>query len=195
MTAKLNLAPEAYQSSQRAAKKKQMATTIGIFSGIICGLLIVIALIVFAGQKIYITSLTGDIKDKQGKVAGYSELPAAVTSADHLKGLMGLWDQKIAVSRFFEVLQMFAPQGIAVSSLTISPDNQLELTASAKSYSLASKFANTLQAANKEIGAAASPSNNPYFTDVNLDTVSSSTSGTVDFKLTTKIAPEVTNGR
>ena len=51
-------------------------------------------------------------------------------------------------------------------------------------------------AANIEIGKSASPSNQPYFTDVRITSVSSNGgNGGVDYKITATVASEVTSGR
>jgi Tfp pilus assembly protein PilN len=192
--AKLNLAPEVYQSGQRAKHRKQVATSIGIGVGVTAIGLVIACLVILGGQAAYIATLNRQIKDKQSQVSSFADLPKAVTLAQHLDSLNNMADQKVRITRFFDVLQTVVPQGLAVSALSINDANVLEVNATARSYSLATKFAKALEASNLEVGPNAAPSNPPYFTDVNLSAVSRNGGNGVDFKLTTQMAPEVTHG-
>lgn len=193
MTAKLNLAPEVYQAGQRAKQKKRLATSIGVGVGVVAGGFIVVCLIIMGGQAAYVATLNGQIKDRKSQVTALTDLPKAATAAEHLETLNRLMDDKIYLTNFFRVLQTITPQGAAVSSVTLSNDNTLNITATAKTYSLATKFAKAIEASNLEVGPSASPTNQPFFTSLQLSAVSrGAAGGTVDFQMTAQMTPEVT---
>jgi Tfp pilus assembly protein PilN len=193
MTAKLNLAPEVYQAGQRAKQKKRLATSIAVGVGVLAGGFIVVCLIVMGGQAAYVATLNGQIKDRQQQVKALTELPKAATAAEHLETLNRLVDEKIYLTSFFKVLQTVTPQGAAVSSVTLSDTNVLEVNGTARSYSLVTKFAKAIEASNLEVGPSASPTNQAFFTDLQLSTVTQAQSGgVVDFKISAQVTPEVT---
>jgi len=194
-SAQINLAPEVYQTSQRKKYLRRLTTSIGVgVSAVSIGLVILGAVIV-GGQAVALAVLYNSIKDKQAKVETYSDLTDAVTVQQHLNSLNTLYDQRIYFSRFFEVLQTVAPQGISVTSITVNENNQLEMSATSKSYDLVTKFAKALEESNKTVGPNASPTQKAYFSDLDLASVSSDGTSGVDFKLTTRMSPEVTNGK
>jgi Tfp pilus assembly protein PilN len=193
--ARVNLAPEVYQASQRAQQKRQSATALGTLIGFISIGIVVACLVVIGGQKVFIVTQNGQIKDKQGQIDQLADLKDAATLAQHLDSLKMLSTQKVYITRFFDVLQATTPQGLAVTSISINDTNTLEVSATAKSFGLATKFAKALEASNREIGSSASLSNPAFFNDVQLSSVSQSGSGGVDFKLTTQMSQEVTGGK
>jgi hypothetical protein len=195
MTAKLNLAPEIYQTSQRNKRRRRLATSIGIIVNAVAVGLIVLGLVVIGGQKIAIAALQSQINSRQEKVKTYADLPDAVTAQQHLATLGQLAAQQVDFSRFFTVLQNVAPQGIAASTVTVGSDNSLDVTGTALTYDLITKFAKALEADNLTVGPNASPTQQPYFTNVTLDSVSADTSnGGVDFKLDAQMSTGVTSG-
>ncbi|HUC20262.1 MAG TPA: PilN domain-containing protein [Candidatus Polarisedimenticolaceae bacterium] len=193
MSARINLAPEVYQTSQRNKRRRRMATVSGIAVASVSGGFVVLMLVLLGAQKIAIASLSNDIKKAQAEISQISDLPKAATAQEHLLSWQSLNQDKPRASKFFEVLQSFVPQGIAVTSVTISESSVLELHATAKNYSLATKFAKALGAANVEIGPNASPSAKPFFTDIQM-TSATQDNGVVDFKISTQVASEVTSG-
>jgi Tfp pilus assembly protein PilN len=194
MTAKVNLAPEIYQASQRNKQRRRLATSVGIIVNAVAVGLIVLALVVIGGQKIAIAVLQGQINSRQDQVKTYADLPAAVTAQQHLTSLGQLASKKVYFSRFFSVLQGIAPQGIAATNVTVGTDNTLEMTGTAHTYDLVTKLAKALQADNLTVGSNASPTQQPYFTNVSVASVSADTAnGGVDFKLDTQMSSGVTN--
>lgn len=188
---KLNLAPDVYQASQRAKRLRAVVTSIGAAISVISIGLVVVGLVVLGGQKVAIKKLQSDIKEKQNQVDTYADLPAAVTAQQHLLSLNQLYTEQIQFSRFFSVLQELAPQGVGVMTIGVGADNSLDVSASARSYDLVTKFTKALEAANVTLGNNASASQTPYFTEVNLQGVSDDGGG-VSFKLQAKMSPEVT---
>ncbi len=195
MSARINLAPEVYQTSQRNKKRRKLATTITITLGIACTALIGVLVLIIISQKGVLLGLQSSIDGKKKEITTMADLQAAVTLNDHLKSWQQLTSQKTYLSQFFTVIQRFAPQDISVQGMSITGDNVLEVKATAKTFALATKFAKALDAANVEIGDNASLSNKPYFSGTELSSVSEESSGTVTFKLTTNMSGEVTSGK
>jgi len=195
MSTRINLAPEVYQTSQRNKQRKKLATTVAITIGIVCTALVGVLVLIVVSQKGVLYGLQSSIDGKQKQLKQIPNLQAAVTLNDHLTSWESLNSQKPYLSKFFEVLQTFAPQGVALEGITISEDNILEVNASAKTFSLATKFAKALDAANVEIGSTPAGTNTPFFSGTELASVSDDDAGVVSFKLTTHMSSEVTRGK
>lgn len=195
MSARLNLAPEVYQTSQRQKHRRKVATTAAITVSLIAAGLVVLGLVVVGGQNIYLGTVNAQIKERQEKVRSYSELQDAATAQQHLATLAGLTNSKARFSRFFEVLQQFAPQGVVASKIIISEDNVIEMSGTAKTYELVTKLVKALEAGNVQIGSNAAATNQPYFSNVELSGVSDNGGNQgVSFKVTAKMSSEVTSG-
>lgn len=197
MTAKFNLAPEVYQTSQRNKRLRRTATSLGIVINAVALGIIILGLVVIGGQKIAIAALQSQINSRQDKVKTYADLPDAVTAQQHLKSLGQLSSQQVYFSSFFKVLQNVLPQGVSASNVTVGADSSLEITGSAKSYDLVTKFAKALQAYNVTVGPNAAATQKPFFSNVQLSSVSSENSGSgsaggISFKIQTQMSPEVT---
>ncbi|HVE81186.1 MAG TPA: PilN domain-containing protein [Candidatus Dormibacteraeota bacterium] len=193
MTARINLAPEVYQKSQLNKQRRQLATRLGITITSVSVGFVVLMLILLGGQKAAIAALSGDIKNKQQEIKEVPDVQKAATAQQNLEAWNKLTKERVRASRFFQVLETFVPQGIAVSSVTVSEANQIEMTASARNYALATKLVKALEAANVEIGPNAALTSKPFFTDIQL-TGASESAGAIDFKLTLQMDSEVTHG-
>lgn len=195
MTARINLAPEVYQTSQRNKRRKRMAVAIATTVGIVCGGVLGVLLLVIVSQKAALSVFQRNIDAKQNELKQMPELERALTVQHHLLSWKSINSEKTYLSEFFKVLEAYAPQGVAVGNLQLSADNILSVSASAQNYALATKFAKALDAANVEIGPNASASAQPYFTGTELASVSQESNGTVTFKLSTQMSSEVTRGK
>lgn len=193
MSARINLAPEVYQKHQRDKRNKRIATTVATTTGLIAGGFVIVMLIILGAQKAAISIATNDIKNKQQQIENMSDLKKAATAQAHLNSWNDLTSSKVRISKFFAILEQFVPQGISVSSISLANAGTIELNASAKNYALVNKMVKALEAANVEIGPNASSSNEPLFTDVDV-TQAAEDQGSVSFKLTAGVAPEVTSG-
>ena len=194
---RLNLAPEDNQASQRSKRRRQVATSIG---ALVCAVslgVVVVSVLVLGSQKVFLSALNTDVKNSQAKVAGYTNLEAAATAQQQLTTWAQLAGSQGQFSQFFQVLQEFAPQGVAATSISVDDNNNLTMSGTANSYSLVTKFADALQASNVQIGPGHAATNQPYFTNVQLSGVNSSSSGggSVGFQLTTTMSSQVTNGQ
>lgn len=196
MTAKFNLAPEVYQTSQRNKRLRRTATSIGIVVNAVAVGLIILGLVVIGGQKIAIAALQSQINSRQEKVKTYADLPDAVTAQQHLKSLNQLSSQQVYFSSFFKVLQNVLPQGVTASDVTVGNDGSLQISGNASTYALVTKFAKALQAYNVTVGPNASATQKPFFSDVQLSSVSSQSNsaggGAIGFKIQATMSSEVT---
>lgn len=191
---KINLAPEVYQSHQREKKLHRTATTIGTLVVVVAVGLVGVGVVILGGQKAALAVLNNNIKNSQAKVQTYAELPKAATSQQHSVTLGELYKQRIRFSRFFSVLQSIAPPGIGLTSISITADNTLQIGGTARSYDQVTKFTKALEAVNVTVGQNASPTQQPYFSDIQLTSVESDNSG-VTFRISAQMSPEVVNGQ
>ena len=193
VTAKINLAPEVYQNSQRDKRRRRLALTLGTLIGTVALLMVVAAGVVYGAQTVAIKLLRNSIAGDETKLQNYPGLIKAATAQEHLTSWQQLNQQKVFISRFFDVLQQSAPQGIAISNLSIDNQNNLDATGTSQTYTLAAKFAQALAAYNVQIGNNASPSQQPYFTNVQIKNIESSNQQQgIDFELTTQMSSQVT---
>lgn len=197
-TVKLNLAPEVYQASQNQKRRKAIVSSLAFVVCLAAIGVVALTLIIDLGQKTTLVVLADHIKSKQNKIQQMPDLPAAATAQEHLSALQSINANKTKFSKFFEALQNFAPQGISVNDVTIDEAGHLKMSASAKSYDLATKFVQVLQTSNVTLGKGAAANNQPYFSDVKLSSVGSNNStgkSGVGFTITTVLSSEVTNGK
>ncbi|HSX41019.1 MAG TPA: PilN domain-containing protein [Candidatus Saccharimonadales bacterium] len=194
--ARLNLAPEVYQSSQREKRRRKIARATAIAVSVIALAIVGVGLVIAGGQKLYLDRVNGQIKDSQTKVKSYTDLQDAATAQQHLKTLNDLTQSKARFSKFFEVLQEFAPQGVAATKITISESNAIEMTGSAKSYDLVTKLVKALEASNTKIGKNSAATNQPFFSSIQLSDVTDNGGNQgISFKLTTLMSSEVVSGK
>lgn len=192
MNAKINLAPEVYQNSQRSKQRKRVAAILGGIVSVSVLALVAVAAVVFGTQKVYLLTVNGDIKKLQQRLDEEPDLVKAVTAQQHLLSVVDLYNNRAYISRFFENMQDVLPTGVALESLEIGNDNLVTISGSSQSFAQANKFAKALQADNVEIGADAAPSKPPYFTDITLASADAAPNGTVSFKITAQMSGDVT---
>ncbi len=188
---KVNLAPEVHQTNQRNKQRRKLAATIASTIGVICGIIVAVLVLLVGAQKVTIAAQNNEIKNRTNELNQIQDLKRAVTIQEHLKSWKDIDTKKAYLSRFFDVLQEFAPQGISISNLELTEDNLLTVTVTAKGYPLATKFAKALEAANVTVGKNASESSEPYFTNVDLTSVADNGDGFISFKLTTQMSGQV----
>ncbi|HUC86894.1 MAG TPA: PilN domain-containing protein [Candidatus Saccharimonadales bacterium] len=195
MNVRLNLAPEVYQASQRAKQRKQLATSIGVLVSAVSVGIVVVSLIILGGQKVLLAALNNSVKQRQNKVSQYAELGTAATAQQHLQAWSQLAGTQGHFSNFFQILQDFAPQGVAATQVSVDNTNTITMTGDANSYDLVTKFAKALEASNVQVGPSHAATNQPYFTNVQLSNVSNNGSDGIGFQLTTTMSSEVTSGQ
>jgi hypothetical protein len=200
LSARINLAPEVYQKGQRDKRRRRIATTLSIMIGSAAIGITVVSLLIVGGQKVAISLLGGNVKTLEQQFDAKPNIQAAVTTQEHLASLGNLYSQRVYLSKFLQVLQSVVPQNASVSQVSIDNSNNVQVTATAKTYNLATKFTDAIIASNVEVGPDASTANQPYFSNVQLGSVGSDASASqnnsgVNFKITAQMASGVTSGQ
>jgi Tfp pilus assembly protein PilN len=195
MTARINLAPEVYQQSQRNKELRKVATSASVFVGAIAVGVVVVLLVLIGGQKVLLATIQSSINSDEAKLKTFSDLQDAATIQQHLDSLSSLQQQRLYLTKFFKTLQNTAPTDLQVTTLQVDSSNTLQADVRSRSYKTATKFAKALEASNVDIGPNASPSNSPYFTSVQLGEVGNDGQGAVEYKITATVSSEVTNGQ
>ncbi|HSH31161.1 MAG TPA: PilN domain-containing protein [Candidatus Saccharimonadales bacterium] len=191
MTAKINLLPDIRQAKVRSQQQRRLAAGIGtLVCALAIGAVVVLALVLGA-QKLRLGVLQNSINASQEQLAAVTDLKEMLTVQQHLAALPGLYNQRAYLTRFFDTLQAVSPTQFAVSSVEVDSQNNLEFNGSAQSYNLVSKFAQALEASNLTLGPGATLTNQPYFTNIAITSVSLDSENKVGFSLTATMAPAV----
>ena len=191
----INLLPDLRKAKLREQNTRQLAISVASATVIVSVAAIVVLVLVTQAQALQIRLLTNSISDKQAQIK--REVPAAqdiATAQQHLASLAKLYGQRPSLSKFFTVLESVANSDIALNSVSLDATNKLTVNGQAKNYQAASRLAEAMQASNIEIGANASPSNTPDFSNVLLSGLGSDQSGKVSFTITAQLATGVTRG-
>lgn len=195
MAVRVNLLPDLRQAKLRARHHRQLAAGLAT---LVCAASIGVVVMLFAYvqvQGLRIHQLQGSINEKQATFLATPELEKMLTTQAHLAALPQLYDQRVLMTRFFNILGTISPRDLALQSLSIDETNTLKITGQARSYALATKLAKALEASNVTIGQDAKPDNQPHFLNVALaDVTSDTTNGKVNFSLSAGLSPEATHG-
>ncbi|HSX48143.1 MAG TPA: hypothetical protein VLF41_01395 [Candidatus Nanoarchaeia archaeon] len=194
MATAINLLPDVRQEKVRAKRRRQTAAALAtVITCIALGLVLILFLIT-QGQKIRIAQLQADINDSQAKITADKDLVKIVTTQQHLKSLPDLYRQRTFMTKFYTVLGTVSPKDYDLETITVDDQNTIKFTGKAKNYYTVTKFAKALEGSNLTLGLGADVGNQPYFTDIKLDTATADASGKVSFTLSTTMSKEVTSG-
>ncbi len=193
MSVLINLLPDTRQVKQRDQRRRQLATGIAVAIWVVCGSILVLLTLYTASQKLIISNLTGQISDKQQQLEGIDGLADALTAQQHLVALPGLYAERVFFTKFFNAYGEANPQQVSLTSLTISADNTLAVNGTAPSYAAVAKLARALEAENVTVGKTANKDNQPYFTEVAIQSASRS-NNQVSFTLHAALASGATSG-
>lgn len=193
MNVLINLLPDTRQAKIAATRRRQLATGIAVLVWLVCGGVIVLLTLYSASQSLLIKQKSAEISVKKTQLAAVDGLIDALTAQQHSASLPGLYSQRVYWTTFFTAYSEVNPQDVSLSSLTIDASNTLTVNGSAKSYAAAAKLARALEAAHVKVGKDAAESNQPYFTQVEIQSANRS-NGRVSFTLNAVLAPEVTHG-
>jgi Tfp pilus assembly protein PilN len=191
MTPQINLLPEVRQLKLKAKRQRRIVTAVSAITVGTSVLVVIVLVLVSQGQKVRIRQLTNDIQSSQSEISGTPDLAKMLTTQQNLKSLPGLYQQRILMTRFYDLLSRVSPRDMALESLAIDGQNVLKVEGRARNYALASKFAKALEASNLTFGEGADEENAPHFSEVSLGTVAADDSGRVVFTLSAKLATEV----
>jgi Tfp pilus assembly protein PilN len=177
MSILINLLPDIRQAKLRERRRRQLVSGISILVWSICGGLVLLLGIFSTGQKVIIRNLDNSIESKKNELKAMTDLPAALTAADHLKSLPELYDKRVYFTNFFKAYEAASPTDVTLQSLSVDASNVVAAKGVARSYAAVAKLARAVEGYNVTVGPDAKSSNTPYFSDVSLQNVSQDTTG------------------
>ncbi len=143
----LNLLPDVktkYIKTQRTKRTVLLSTF--IVSGAALGIVLLLVSVVYGAQKLRLSSLDNDIKDKTAEIKKIDSLDKILTIQNQLKALPKLHKDKPVVSRVFVFLPQLTPTDVSVASYDLKfVDNIMAFTGSAKDLAAVNKFVDTLK--------------------------------------------------
>lgn len=143
----LNLLPDVktkYIKTQRT--KHTVILSAMIISGAALGVVLLLASVVYGAQKIQLSSLDNDIKDKSAELKKVEDLDKILTIQNQLSALPGLHSQKPEVGRVFTFLPQITPTDVSIASYDLKfEDNSMIFTGTAKDLVAVNKFVDTLK--------------------------------------------------
>lgn len=194
MNVLVNLLPDTRQAKLRERRRRQLFAGVAVVTWIICGGVIGLLVLYSTSQKLIIASLSNDIRVKKQQLQDVAGLTDALTAQQHLASLPRLYSQRAYLTKFFAAYSEVNPAEVLLSSLAIDASNQLTVNGTAKSYAAAAKLARALEAANVTVGKNAAAGNQPYFTNVEIQSANRS-NDQVSFTLNAMLATGVTSGK
>lgn len=193
MSILINLLPDVRQAKLRNKHHRQLATGLSVTLWSVCGVVLVLLTLYVTGQAVVIKALSNNISTMEGQLQAIPGLTTALTGEQHLASLSTLYSERVYLSKFFSAYTAADPASVNLSSLSIDAQNNLTVNGTADSYASVAKLARALENSNLTLGSGAAPSNTPYFTDVNITTVGSS-SGGIGFSLSAVLGSGVVSG-
>ncbi len=187
MATLINLLPEARQTALSEDRRRKLATTIGALIGGLSIVIVILLWVITTAQGFSLRSLQKDIDAKQTEVNSHPKLAEMLTVQAHLDSLVGLYGQRVYMTRFFGLLGQVSPQDFGLSSLDLDATNTLKVSGRARNYSIVDKFVKSLQASRSDAG--------PNFSNVVITSVTTDGEGKATFSLNVSLAAGVTNGR
>jgi Tfp pilus assembly protein PilN len=193
MSILINLLPDVRQAKLQERHRRQLATGLSITAWVICASLVVVMILYVAGQKVVINSLTSNISNKESQLQAIPDLTDALTAEQHLASLSSLYNQRVYMSKFFQAYEAASPTNVTLNSMNIDDQNNLTINGTSNTYASVAKLARALEDSNVTLGAGASTSNTPYFSDVNITSVGSA-SGGIGFTISAVLGTGVVSG-
>lgn len=192
MSLLINLLPDIRQAKLKERRRRQLATGVSVVVWIACGAVVVLLSLYSAGQKVIIANYNKSIADKKTQLQGIDGLIDAMTAQQHLAALPGLYDKRTYLTKFFGAYSEANPSELNLLSMTIDEQNLMVVTGKGKTYASVAKLARALEVSNVKVGTGANETNQPYFTNVNITSVSSSQG--INFTLTATLGSGVVSG-
>lgn len=183
MSVLLNLLPDLRQAKLRDKRRRQLASGVSVAIWSVCGGVILLMSIYWAGQKAVIAGYSKSITEKVKELQDIPNITEALTAQQHLSALPGLYNKRVYISKFLDTYAAANPTGLALSSLTLDASNALRISGTAGSYASVAKLARALDQSNLTIGPDALVTNQPYFTNIVISGASSESTGGVSFSI------------
>jgi Tfp pilus assembly protein PilN len=189
----INLLPDLRQTRLREQRQRRLVTVITIMVVSISAGLVLLLFVFNIGQKVITDNLSKDITSKEKKLQNTASLVDALTAQQHIQSLPAVWAQRVYFTKFFDAYSQVNPNAVVLNSLSVTPDNLVTIGGNASSYKDVSQLADAMSAENVTLGTGASTSNPPYFVNVQIRSITSSSTGYI-FSLTAGISKEVVSG-
>src|SRR4249919_3959872 len=93
MSILINLLPDLRQAKLKERRRRQLVSGISVLVWSICGGVVLLLVIFSTGQKVMIHNLDNSIEQKKNELTAMTDLPEALTAADHLNSLHGVGGQ------------------------------------------------------------------------------------------------------
>ncbi len=190
----INLLPDARKEKLRDQNNRQLAISAATIAvvGSVVGLVLLV--IITQAQNLQISLLSTAIANKSKQIT--TEVPDAqsiATTQRATDSLAQLHSNQVMISKFFTVLGSVSNNDVSISSVSLDATNKLTVSGTARSYNSAAKLAEAMKASNVTLGENASPSNQPDFSNVLLNSLNGD-QGKVSFTITANVATGVTRG-
>lgn len=193
MSVMINLLPDIRLQKQRDKQRRQMVTAIAFLVMLVSGGLLILMIVITSGQSILIKNANDSISKKKNTLTNMQGLIPAMSTQARLNSISTLYAQRTLMTKLMTVLGEVSPTAMQITSLKYSQaDSSLAITGNVQSNAEATKLTRALEATHLSIGTG-SPSDEPYFTNVVLESVSrSDTNGAtklVNFSISATVAP------
>lgn len=190
----INLLPDARKDKLRDQGNRQLAisgASIAVAASV--GVLVLLVVITQA-QRLQISLLSSSISAKAKQIT--TDVPEAQAIADTQRAtdtLGQLYANQAKISSFFSVLGTVSNSDVSINNVSLDATNKLTVSGAARSYNSAAKLAEAMKASNVTLGDNASPSNQPDFSNVLLNSLNGE-QGKVSFTITATVATGVIHG-
>lgn len=192
MSILINLLPDTRQAKLKERHRRQLVGGVSVLVWAVCGGVVALMTVYQLGQAAVIAGHSKSIKESTQELQAIPDLLDALTAQQHSASLPALYDKRVYMTKFFEAYIEANPADVKLTSLGIDTDNILAINGVGKTYAAVAKLARTLEAANVKVGSNAASTNPPYFTNVTITGVSSSSQG-VSFTITATLDSGVTS--
>lgn len=195
MSVRVNLLPEARMHTLELRARKRLFNTITTVISIVAGTILV-TLLLLLGYTYSQQSLNRSrIASLESNVAKQRDMEqSAATLQEHLASWSTLNANRLYVSSIFTNVGNTIPNGVKITNFQISNNNLVTVSGTAQSIAEVSTFSQALEQYNVDYKPQEGYDRKPFFTTINITSVSKDTStGQVNFTLTFKADPAVFN--
>jgi hypothetical protein len=194
MSILVNLLPDLRQAKLRERRRRQLVSGVAVTVWVICGGVVILMALYVAGQKVIIANYTSSINSEKKQLQAVPNLLDAYTAEQHLASLPGLYSQRVFMTKFFDAYSQSDPTVTNLESLTIDSSNTLTVQGVGPTYASVAKLARALAAMNVSIGTSAQADNTPYFSNVQITTVTNAQGKGVTYGISATIGSGATGG-
>jgi len=193
MSVAINLLPETRQARLQDRRRRQLVTVVAVTVWAVSATVVLVLWLFNQGQRVAVNNLTKQIASNEQKVESTSGLIEALTAQQHLATYPEILGQRVYLTKFLAAYTEANPSSTTLNNLSVDSGGQLTASGTANSYATVAKLVSALQRQHVTFGAGSLVSNQPYFTEVTVSSISQSGSG-VSFALSANVSSEVTNG-